>query len=70
MKEMENSVINSNSIWDLTKDIIYSFIENTIYFIEELEGDQKEFEEAILIEDLPEIEKENTKIMKKTKKKR
>jgi hypothetical protein len=32
--------INSNSIWDLTKDIIYSIIENTLFFIGELESDK------------------------------
>ena len=39
MNEKDSSVINNNSIVDLTKDIMYSIIDNTLYFIEELEGD-------------------------------
>ena len=60
--------INSNSIWDLTKDIIYSIIENTLFFIGELEGDKNECEEAIFVEDLPDPEKKGFQLNEKEKK--
>ena len=53
------SIINSNNIWDLTKEIIYSIIENVLFFKDELESDKNEFEEAIFIEDLLDLEEKD-----------
>ena len=57
--EKDISIINTNNIWDLTKDIIYSIIEKILFFIGELEIDKNEFEESIFIEDLPDPEKKD-----------
>ena len=52
----ELSIINRNTIYDLTKDIINEILENTLFFITEMLTDKKEFDDAELIEDLPAIE--------------
>ena len=51
----ELSIINRNTIYDLTKDIINEILENTLFFITEMLTDKKEFDDAELIEDLPAI---------------
>ena len=52
----ELSIINRNTIYDLTKDIINEILENTLFFITEMLTDKKEFDDAELIEDLSAIE--------------
>lgn len=49
----EFPIINRNTIYDLTKDIINEILENTLFFITEMLTDEKEFNEAELIEELP-----------------
>ena len=66
--EKDISIINSNNIWDLTKEIIYSIIENVLFFIDELESDKNEFEEAIFIEDLPDSEEKDFQLNEKENK--
>ena len=46
-------IINRNTIYDLSKDIINEILENTLFFITEMLTDEKEFDEAELIDELP-----------------
>ena len=46
-------IINRNTIYDLSKDIINEILENTLFFITEMLTNEKEFDEAKLIDELP-----------------
>ena len=46
-------IINRNTIYDLTKDIINEILETTLFFYNWLLTDEKEFHEAELIDEIP-----------------
>ena len=48
-----HSIFQVNTSWDLTKSIVKDIIEDALYFIIESGLEESDFEEAILLDDLP-----------------